>query len=77
MGAHRLAPDGGTLHASGDISVTKIAIDPVWHLPGIARASTSPSRALRRTLFEQTGGMFPGSRHAPRHAGLPAADPAA
>src|SRR5918995_303921 len=31
MGAHRLAPDGTTLRASGDISVTKIAIDPVWH----------------------------------------------
>ncbi|MFL5168630.1 MAG: GTP cyclohydrolase II [Microvirga sp.] len=59
MGAHRLAPDGGTLHASGDISVTKIAIDPVWHLPGIAARFDVSEQALRRTLFEQTGGMFP------------------
>ena len=34
MAAHRLAPDGGILHANGDVSVTKIAIDPVWWLPG-------------------------------------------
>ena len=59
MGAHRLAPDGGVLHPSGDISVTKIAIDPVWHLPGVAERFGVSERELRRTLFEQTGGMFP------------------
>jgi GTP cyclohydrolase II len=59
MGAHRLAADGGVLHASGDISVTKIAIDPVWHLPGVAARFGVSERELRRTLFEQTGGMFP------------------
>jgi GTP cyclohydrolase II len=59
MGAHRIAADGGVLHASGDISVTKIAIDPVWHLPGVAARFDVPEQALRRTLFEQTGGMFP------------------
>ena len=36
MGAHRLAADGTVLHATGDISVTKIAVDPVWYLPGVA-----------------------------------------
>ena len=55
----RIAPDGTVLHASGDVSVTKIAIDPVWWLPGIAERFGTPERDLRRTLFEQTGGMFP------------------
>ena len=59
MGAHRLAADGGVLHASGDISVTKIAIDPVWWLPGVAERFGVSEGELRRTLFEQTGGMFP------------------
>jgi GTP cyclohydrolase II len=59
MAAHRLAPDEGILHSSGDIAVTKIAIDPVWWLPGIAARFGTSERELRRTLFEQTGGMFP------------------
>jgi GTP cyclohydrolase II len=59
MAAHRLAPDGGFLHANGDISVTKIAIDPAWWLPGVARRFDVSEHDLRRTLFEQTGGMFP------------------
>jgi len=32
----RLKVDGAVVHASGDVAVTKAAIDPVWHLPGIA-----------------------------------------
>jgi GTP cyclohydrolase II len=59
MAAHRIAPDEGILHSSGDIAVTKIAIDPVWWLPGIAARFGTSERELRRTLFEQTGGMFP------------------
>ena len=59
VAAHRIAPDGGILHANGDVAVTKIAIDPVWWLPGIARRFGASERDLRRTLFEQTGGMFP------------------
>lgn len=58
MAAKRLAPDGRILHASGDISVTKVAIDPVWWLPGIAERFSTSESELRRTLFEQTGGMF-------------------
>ncbi len=58
MAARRLAPDGRILHASGDISVTKIAVDPVWWLPGIAERFGTTENELRRTLFEQTGGMF-------------------
>jgi hypothetical protein len=74
MGAHRLAADGGVLHKSGDISGHQ----------GRGRPGLAPARhrgalrhrreTLRRTLFEQTGGMFPGTRHPPRHAGLPAPD---
>ena len=59
MGAKRLHADGGFLHDTGDISVTKIAVDPVWHLPGIAQRFGCSEGELRRTLFEQTGGMFP------------------
>jgi GTP cyclohydrolase II len=59
MSAHRVAPDGTVLHANGDISVTKIAIDPVWRLAGVAERFGTSERDLRRTLFEQTGGMFP------------------
>ncbi|HEY8384436.1 MAG TPA: GTP cyclohydrolase II [Microvirga sp.] len=55
----RIEADGTILHASGDISVTKIAVDPVWHLPGIAERFGCSEGELRRTLFEQTGGMFP------------------
>lgn len=58
MATHRLAPDGRILHANGDISVTKIAVDPVWWLPGIAERFGTSEKELRRTLFEQTGGMF-------------------
>ncbi|WP_112662870.1 GTP cyclohydrolase II [Microvirga flavescens] len=59
MGAKRLKADGGVLHESGDISVTKIAVDPVWYLPGVAARFGCSEGELRRTLFEQTGGMFP------------------
>ena len=34
--AGRLKPDGKVLHETGDVAVTKAAIDPVWHLPGVA-----------------------------------------
>jgi GTP cyclohydrolase II len=59
MAGHRIAADGGILHPSGDISVTKVAVDPVWHLPGVAARFNVSEQQLRRTLFEQTGGMFP------------------
>ena len=59
MQAGRLKADGAVMMASGDVAVTKIAIDPVWHLPGMARRFDVAETQLRRTLFEQTGGMFP------------------
>ena len=54
-----LTADGTILHPNGDISVVKAAIDPVWWLPGIAARFGVTEPALRRTLFEQTGGMYP------------------
>ncbi|KTD02667.1 GTP cyclohydrolase II [Legionella geestiana] len=55
----RLKPDGHILQASGDVVVTKAAIEPVWHLPGIAERFGVEEADLRRILFEQTAGMFP------------------
>jgi GTP cyclohydrolase II len=55
----RLKPDGKVLHDNGDVAVTKAAIDPVWHLPGVAARFGVDEQTLRRTLFEQTGGMYP------------------
>jgi GTP cyclohydrolase II len=54
-----LRPDGEVLLDSGEIRVTKAAIDPVWHLPGLAARFGVTEADLRRTLFEETGGMFP------------------
>src|SRR6516162_3136869 len=59
IAAGRLKPDRKMLKRSGDVSVTKVAIDPVWYLPGIAARFGVAETKLRRTLFEQTGGMFP------------------
>ena len=56
--AGRLKADGQIVHESGDVAVTKAAIDPVWYLPGIAERFGVTETALRRTLFEQTGGMY-------------------
>ncbi len=53
-----LKPDGAVLLESGEVKVTKIAIEPVWHLPGIARRFATEESELRRSLFEQTGGMY-------------------
>ena len=55
----RLVPDEKVLYANGDVRVTKAAIDPVWHLPGIAKRFNVAEGQLRRVLFEQTAGMFP------------------
>jgi len=59
IAAGRLVPDGTVLHDNGDVRVTKAAIDPVWHLPGMARRFNVAEGQLRRVLFEQTAGMFP------------------
>jgi len=57
--AGRLKSDGKVVQANGSIAVVKIAIDPVWYLPGIAERFGCTETGLRRTLFEQTAGMYP------------------
>lgn len=59
IAAGRLVPDGEILTDSGDANVTKIAIEPVWYLPGLAERLEVSEVSLRRALFEYTGGMFP------------------
>ena len=55
----RLKADGKILTAKGDVAVTKVAVEPVWYLPGIAKRFKVEENELRRALFEQTGGMYP------------------
>ena len=55
----RLKPDGKVLLEDGEIQVTKIAVDPVWHLPGMAARLGCTTGALRQALFTYTGGMYP------------------
>ncbi|MCX5044435.1 GTP cyclohydrolase II [Aldersonia sp. NBC_00410] len=55
----RLQPDGRFLLPSGAALVTKAAVEPVWYLPGVAQRFGCSETDLRRTLFEETGGMYP------------------
>ena len=56
----RLVPDGKIcINETGELAVTKFAVEPVWYLPGIAARFGIEERALRRSLFENTGGSFP------------------
>jgi GTP cyclohydrolase II len=59
VAAGRLTPDGTILRGTGTAVVMKAAIEPVWYLPGVARRFACSESDLRRTLFEETGGMFP------------------
>jgi GTP cyclohydrolase II len=55
----RLAVDGKVLLPDASAAVTKIAVEPVWWLPGVARRFKVSEGELRRALFEETGGMYP------------------
>lgn len=55
----RLQVDDKYVRARGDIAVTKVAIDPVWHLPSMAARFGIGESDLRRTLYMETGGMYP------------------
>ncbi|MGI9449408.1 MAG: GTP cyclohydrolase II [Geminicoccaceae bacterium] len=54
-----LEADGRVVLESGEVNCTKIAVEPVWYLPGIAERFSIGEQDLRRHLFEQTGGMYP------------------
>ncbi|KAI9795543.1 MAG: Uracil-regulated protein 1 [Candelina submexicana] len=56
----RLVPDGKIcLNGSGELAVTKFAIEQLWYLPGVAQRVGIDEGVLRRSLFENTGGSFP------------------
>ena len=55
----RLQIDGKVLLDDASATVTKIAIEPVWWLPGVARRFKVSEGEMRRALFEETGGMYP------------------
>ncbi|QPG76498.1 Putative GTP cyclohydrolase [Brettanomyces nanus] len=55
-----LKPDGKVvLNEDGDMACTKVAVDPVWYLPGVAERLGISEADLRRALFEDTNGMYP------------------
>ncbi len=55
----RLVPDGEILKDNAGVVVVKVALEPVWYLPGVAERFGCRESDLRRTLFEHTAGMFP------------------
>ena len=55
----RLKPDGTVVKADGSVKCTKVALEPVWFLPGIAKRFNIEEGELRKVLFQETGGMFP------------------
>ncbi|KAL2050758.1 hypothetical protein ABVK25_008996 [Lepraria finkii] len=58
--AGRLVPDGKIcINETGELAVTKFAVEPVWYLPGVAERFGVDEGTLRRSLFENTGGSFP------------------
>ena len=57
--AKRLVPDGKILLKTGQANITKAAVEPVWYLPEIARRFGITEQELRRSLFEETNGMYP------------------
>jgi GTP cyclohydrolase II len=59
VAAGRLQPDAKILLENATAAVTKVAIEPVWWLPGVARRFGVSEGELRRALFEETGGMYP------------------
>jgi GTP cyclohydrolase II len=54
-----VGPDGRIVTETGEVNCTKVAIEPVWYLPGVAERCGISETNLRRHLFEHTGGMFP------------------
>lgn len=56
----RLQVDGEVvINSNGDLNVSKVAVEPVWYLPGVAKRFGISENELRRALFEDTNGMYP------------------
>jgi GTP cyclohydrolase II len=59
IAAGRIKVDGKVILKNHDIKVTKVAIEPVWYLPGMAARLNVEEGELRKILFQETGGMYP------------------
>jgi len=57
--AGRLKIDGKIIKENKDVKITKVAIEPVWFLPGMAKRLKIEEGVLRRILFTESGGMYP------------------
>lgn len=57
--AGKLQVDGDIVKADGSVKCTKVALEPVWYLPGMAKRLNIDEGELRKILFQETGGMFP------------------
>ncbi|MAZ49558.1 MAG: hypothetical protein CME65_13440 [Halobacteriovoraceae bacterium] len=55
----RLKIDGKIVKEDFSIKCTKVALEPVWYLPGMAERLNVSEGELRKVLFQETGGMFP------------------
>jgi GTP cyclohydrolase II len=55
----RLQVDGRILLDDASAVVTKIAVEPVWWIEGVAKRFNVSEADLRRVMFEETGGMYP------------------
>jgi GTP cyclohydrolase II len=55
----RLKVDGKIITKNKDIKVTKVAIEPVWYLPGVAQRLGVEEGKFRHILFHEMGGMYP------------------
>jgi len=55
----RLKSDGKIVKEDGSVKCTKVALEPVWYLPGMAKRLGIEEGELRKVLFQETGGMFP------------------
>ncbi|KAF7327725.1 hypothetical protein MKEN_00352100 [Mycena kentingensis (nom. inval.)] len=53
------APVPGLDNPGVEVTVSKAAVEPVWHLPGVAERFGISELLLRRALFEETGGSYP------------------
>ncbi len=54
-----LTADGTVLLENSDIAVTKIAIEPVWYMPGVAARLGIDEAVMRQAIVDHSGGMFP------------------
>jgi GTP cyclohydrolase II len=58
VAAGLLKPDGDILTDNNRINVTKIAIEPGWHLPGIAKYYGRDEKAFREGIYYGTGESY-------------------